>query len=164
MKTKSLIVIAASFGLIGSAYAEHAKGEHNKGEHHMDKLPPEILKKFDKDGDGKLNDEEREAAKAAREEMMKAHRAEMLKKYDKDGDGKLSEEEETTMRQDRRKMILERFDKNKDGELNDEEKAEMRKAMMEHGEHHNGEKHHDSHDGKVDPKVHGDGDAPGVAQ
>ena len=45
-----------------------------------------MFKMFDKDGDGKLNEDERKAVGQARE-------AEMLKRFDKDGDGKLSEEE-----------------------------------------------------------------------
>lgn len=47
----------------------------------------EILKKFDKDGDGKLSDAEK-----------KTLRTEMLKKFDKDGDGKLSYAEKKTLR------------------------------------------------------------------
>ena len=49
-------------------------------------IPKEILEKFDKNGDGKLDEDERKAAMAAR-------KAEFIKKYDKDGDGELSEEE-----------------------------------------------------------------------
>ena len=56
-------------------------------------MPPEILAKFDKDGDGKLNDEERAAAKAAAEAKMEERKKEMIAKFDKDGDGKLSDEE-----------------------------------------------------------------------
>ena len=47
------------------------------------------MKKFDKDGDGKLNEEERAEAR----KTMEARRQEALKKFDKDGDGKLNEEE-----------------------------------------------------------------------
>ena len=49
----------------------------------------EMMKKFDKDGDGKLNEEERAAL---REEGQK-RRKEIIVKFDKDGDGKLNEEE-----------------------------------------------------------------------
>ena len=66
-----------------------------------------MLKKFDKDGDGKLSEEERSAARAEMQKRREAdgqkgsrgeRRAEMLKKFDKDGDGKLSEEERSAMR------------------------------------------------------------------
>ena len=46
----------------------------------------ETIKKFDKDGDGKLNEEEMKALRDAREK-------EWLEKYDTDKDGKLSDEE-----------------------------------------------------------------------
>ena len=54
MKTNTLIVIAAAIGLSGAAHAEEGKGPRPPH-----KLPPEVIAKFDKDGDGKLNEEER---------------------------------------------------------------------------------------------------------
>ena len=87
MKTKPLIIIAAAFGIVGSAYAEEAKPDR---EHR--KLPREIVEKFDTDGDGKLNEEERKAARAARKQMM-------LEKFDKDGDGTLNDDEKAAMRE-----------------------------------------------------------------
>ena len=68
----------------------------------------EVMKKFDKDGDGKLSEEERAAARAEMQKRREAgglkgkgseKQAEMLKKFDKDGDGKLSEDERTAMRE-----------------------------------------------------------------
>ena len=63
-------------------------------------------KRFDKDGDGKLNDAERAAAKAAMGNrkpgeggpLSKEQMAELVKKYDKDGDGRLNEAEKTAAR------------------------------------------------------------------
>ncbi len=160
MKTNTLIVIAAAIGFAGAAHAEEGKQRPERP------MMAEIIKKFDKDGDGKLNEAEREAAKAAREEMMKAQKAEMLKKFDKDGDGKLNEEEETAMREARKKMMMEKFDKDKNGELSDEEKAEMRKAMMEHGGPRGGgdRKPGGPRGGKGGPAPQGDGEAPGVTE
>ena len=43
-------------------------------------IPKEMLEKFDKNGDGKLDEDERK-------EAIRARRAEFIKKYDKDGDG-----------------------------------------------------------------------------
>ncbi|HRT29979.1 MAG TPA: hypothetical protein P5527_09305, partial [Kiritimatiellia bacterium] len=63
-------------------------------------------KQFDKDGDGKLNDEER---KAMMEEMQKRRPnagpqfQERMKQFDKDGDGKLNDEERKAMREAHRK-------------------------------------------------------------
>jgi len=162
MKTKSLIGIAAAFGLAGAAHAEQGKPQRAER-----KLPPEIIEKFDKDGDGKLNDDERKAARAGREEMMQARKAEMLKKFDKDGDGKLSDEERAAMREERKKMILEKFDKDKDGELSDEEKAEMRVVMGKRhpGGPRDGKRKQGPRDGKGKdgPRPEG-GEAPGVTE
>ena len=57
----------------------------------------EIIKKYDKNGDGKLDQEERAA-------FMKDRQAESLKKYDKNGDGKLDEAELQARRDDMRKQ------------------------------------------------------------
>ena len=74
MKTTSLIVIATSLGLLGAACAQpEGKGQDRPEKR---KMPAEVLAKFDADGDGKLNETERAAAKAAREEM----KAKMLEK------------------------------------------------------------------------------------
>ena len=102
--------------------------------------PKAFLEKFDTDGDGKLSEQEREAAKAAMEEKRDA----FIAKYDKDGDGKLNEEERKAAReewkdQDRpnppggpsRERIIKRFDKDGDGKLNEEEREAAKAAMKE---------------------------------
>jgi hypothetical protein len=160
MKTKSLIVIVASFGLIGAAHAEEGKDRPQR------KLPPELMEKIDTDKDGKISPEEREAAKKMREGMMGKHRKEMLEKFDKDGDGKLNDEEEAAMREERKKMVIEKFDKDGDGELNDEEKAEMRKAMMELPRRPDGKRRGpgDGERKRDRPQGGGDKEAPGAGE
>ena len=69
----------------------------------------EMLKKFDKDGDGKLSDTEKTTLRAEmqnrrgggrdRKQWTPEQRDEILKKFDKDGDGKLSQEERDTARE-----------------------------------------------------------------
>ena len=70
-------------------------------------MRPDILKEFDKDGDGKLNDEER-AAMMAEFQKRRANDPqyqEMLKRFDKDGDGKLNDEERKAMMEERAKHM-----------------------------------------------------------
>lgn len=56
----------------------------------------ELMKRFDTDGDGELNDEERQAM---RETMRAEWEARMLEEFDADGDGELSEEERQKARE-----------------------------------------------------------------
>ena len=111
----------------------------------------QLLKQFDKDGDGVLNKEEREAArnavkekKADLQEMRKRHAKDVIKRFDKDADGKLSEDELSVFLEEQRKMfdkmrnqrqdrmmrnipkdILAKYDKDGDGKLSREERREM---------------------------------------
>ncbi len=81
-----------------------------------------VIQKFDKDGDGKLNEEERTAM---REEMRKNRE----KAFDKNGDGKLDETERAAM-QEARKAREKAFDKDGDGKLSPEERKAMREELM----------------------------------
>ena len=65
----------------------------------------EILKKFDKNGDGKLDETERAAMRAAAKEKAQARKAQLerrkaqlIKEFDKNGDGKLDESERAAAR------------------------------------------------------------------
>lgn len=107
-----------------------------------------MLKKFDANGNGQLDPEEREKM---REEMAKGEGRDperlkkILERFDKDGDGKLSEEERAAARAEMQKRreaggvkgsgaekraeMLKKFDKDGDGKLSDDERAAMREAM-----------------------------------
>lgn len=52
-----------------------------------------IMEKYDKNKDGKLDEEEREA-------VRKDRQAERIKRFDKNGDGKLDEQEEAAARKE----------------------------------------------------------------
>ena len=99
-------------------------------------MDPATIKKYDKDGDGKLTGDEQAAAWGAR---MEERRREFMKEYDKDGDGKFSEEEQKAIRDGFRKRMEDwgrrraerRYDKDGDGKLSDEEKAAMEKGEAE---------------------------------
>ena len=80
----------------------------------------EIMKKFDKNGDGKLSEDEKaEIRKTMANRQVPPH---ILEKFDKDGDGKLSDDERAEIR----KEMMAKFDKDGDGKLGPEE----RKAAM----------------------------------
>jgi HlyD family secretion protein len=70
----------------------------------------EMIRQFDKDGDGQLDEAEREQMRAAMQTRFggqgqggqggpRMSREEMLKRFDKDGDGELNEEERAAMRE-----------------------------------------------------------------
>ncbi|MFH1066621.1 MAG: hypothetical protein V1746_01790, partial [bacterium] len=68
-----------------------------------------ILEKYDKNKDGKLDDDEKAAMEKARQERRAKLQNRMLKKYDKNKDGKLDDDEKASMRKERRErrdMIL----------------------------------------------------------
>ena len=99
----STLACAAIVSLTGSTFA--APPENNDPAARK----AEMLKKFDKDGDGKLSDTEKTTLRAEmqnrrgggrdRKQWTPEQRDEMLKKFDTDGDGKLSQEERDTARE-----------------------------------------------------------------
>jgi Ca2+-binding EF-hand superfamily protein len=104
-----------------------------------------MLKRFDADGDGVLNETEREAMRKAIQARRggpggeRPDREEMMKRFDADGDGVLSDEERAAMeaarkehlaeRQQLREEMLKRFDADGDGQLSEEERNTMRETM-----------------------------------
>jgi len=99
----------------------------------VDLNDPATIKKYDKDGDGKLSREERFDAWG---ERIEERRQEFMKQYDTNGDGKFDEKERRAMRDAFQKRMQDwgrrraerRYDKDGDGKLNDEEKAAMEKG------------------------------------
>ena len=83
MKTKLIIGMMVFFGIATLSGASDKKGEKK---HRDTNRAKQLIERFDKDKDGKLNAEERAAA-------SKARKAEILKRFDKDKDGKLNAEE-----------------------------------------------------------------------
>jgi len=115
------------------AAVEKPEGEKKKGPGFPSR--GEMLKKFDTDQDGKLNEEER--ANLRKEMSGGKGPLPMLlaKKFDKDGDGELSEEERAAFRkqmvENGRKLpphLMQRFDTDGDGTLSDEERAGAKQA------------------------------------
>lgn len=91
----------------------------------------EMLKKFDKDGDGKLSDTERQAAREERRAKWQARGKEMregiIKRFDKDNDGKLDQAELGEAMKARREM-----------ERHREHRMMRRHMMMMRHRHHGG--------------------------
>ena len=83
MKIKLIIGMAVLFGI---TTASGAAGKKEDRKHQENRRFKQLIERFDKDKDGKLNAEERAAA-------GKARKAEILKRFDKDKDGKLNAEE-----------------------------------------------------------------------
>src|SRR5690242_740648 len=128
------VLAAALIGIVAPAAMADEQGKGGKG--------AELIKKFDKNGDGKLDDQEKEAAKkefqGKRGAGSPGGRGDLLKKYDKNGDGKLDDDEKEAARKDMKgasrgkgtrgnlesnPKILKHFDKNGDGKLDDDERA-----------------------------------------
>lgn len=108
---------------------EGRRGGFNREE--MEARRAEFMKRYDKDGDGEINEEERAAMREEFEKRREEARAEMLKQYDKDGDGEMSEEERTAAREDMRNKyqeITKKHDKDGDGRLSREEREAAREA------------------------------------
>jgi Ca2+-binding EF-hand superfamily protein len=128
---------------------EAARFEERRAE--FEKRRAEFLQKYDKDGNGELSDEERNAGFAAeREEWRKNNpeaaarfdkaREDFLKKNDKDGDGQLSDEERragfAALREEGRKRweeLSKKHDKDGDGQLNREEREAAFRELRESG-------------------------------
>ena len=85
-----------------------------------DDIRARLIKKFDKDGDGKLNDEE----KAAMDEFVREH-----KKKRGEGASRGERRPHSKAGRESHEDLIKRFDKDEDGKLNDEEKAAMREEM-----------------------------------
>ena len=115
---------------------------------------PELVARFDRDGDGELSPQERQAAMRSLGDLMQGEGGNgmMMERFDSNGDGELSQSERQAMRsivEDRTRELfydnaatgkadtqeildtselLERFDANGDGELNAQERAAARRA------------------------------------
>ncbi|MEO1856324.1 MAG: hypothetical protein ABGY95_03015 [Rubritalea sp.] len=120
MKTKTLLFAITALSISALAQAEEGKAGGNKG---CDKRRAHMIEKFDKDGDGKISEGEREAAKAA----MAERKATFIAKHDSNGDGALDEDEKNAIKA----SFIAKFDTDGDGKLNGDE----RKAVREAGAH-----------------------------
>lgn len=99
---KKFLILALAAALAMPAFAADDAKQEKK-----ERKLTGFFKKYDKDGDGKLNDEEKAAMKADRSKK----RAEMIEKYDTNKDGKLDKEERAKAKADRAAKKAERKEK-----------------------------------------------------
>ena len=112
IRTLSLIAL-----ITAGSHAWAAQDGDGKRKGHGDgELRTKVMEKFDANHDGKLDEGERAAAKAALHERM-----EQAKEHH--GDGKL------------KAKIMEKFDANHDGTLDEGERATAKAALHERKEH-----------------------------
>ena len=112
------LLAVALFNLSPRLLAEEGQGQGKKNRWE---------KRFDVNGDGKLDAQETAAMEAARKDAF----TKLQGKYDKDGDGKLSESEKAERRtamEAKRKETVAKFDKDGDGRLNPEERQAAKAA------------------------------------
>ena len=139
MMTKMKLALALCGSLVagigGIAAAQAPQGQGPRAQ---------ILQKYDTNGDGKLDPQERAAMRADLKAKWQAKKAEMLAKYDTNRDGKLEPEERKVMIDDRATAQFQKIDANKDGVITlDEFKSfkeshPMRHARRGHGFRHRG--------------------------
>jgi Skp family chaperone for outer membrane proteins len=130
MKTTKLI-LAATLGLAitGTLAAEDQNPNAPRRAFVRGMLFAHMLHKADTDGDGRLSEAERTAAKAKFQEQRK----EFVAKHDKDGDGTLSDAERTAAREQIKTRLQEakaKFDTDGDGKLSEAERKAAREAWQ----------------------------------
>ena len=124
-KALTLTVLAAAFLLLPASVTaedgpetEQPRDERRPGRKAR-KHREAILERFDVNGNGQLDEEERKAARKARKQRHEGRQERRLKRFDKNGDGKLNDEERKSAtkarkqrHEGRRERRLKRFDKN----------------------------------------------------
>ena len=152
---KKILIFLSAIGLMVGTYAKPEKAGKRPSPGEGRPSREEIIKKFDKDGDGKLSDEEKAELRKKMAERSGGGRKLppfLMKKFDKDGDGKLSDEEKAEARKTmeaRRKEMIGKFDKDGDGKLNEEERKAAMAARPKPGE---GAKPEEKEEGKKKKK------------
>lgn len=145
-------VLVAGLFAAGAVQAQDAKQGKGRG---GAQAREEMLKQYDANKDGKLDETER--AKMVEDRIAKIKAGEvapfLLQRFDEDKDGKLSDAEKEKLiaslksggfgggaggaggrgGADFQKRLLDRFDANKDGKLDDAEKAKARESRPQGG-------------------------------
>ena len=136
MKTSKILTTYTALTLAITMSA-NAQGGGNKGNGPGGKRAggplKEMREKFDKDGDGELNETERAELKKEIMKRRDANKAKILKRFDTDKNGELSSEEKKAARlvlskerKEIKEAALKEFDKDGDGTLSADERKGTR--------------------------------------
>lgn len=140
-RTLALLIaapLAAGTATYAAAQGDHPSAKDTAGDLGGDPSARPWLQKFDRNGDGKLDDAERAQMKAALAAKRAERQKERLAKYDANQDGTLDDTERTAMRDDRLTERFQAMDANHDGTLTLEEF----KTGAQAGHHRHGRRHH----------------------
>jgi Ca2+-binding EF-hand superfamily protein len=127
-KTLALLAALATTAAAGLAAAEPGHHGPRKGE---------LMKKYDANGDGKLDEHERQALRAERKSFREQHRKEMITRYDRNRDGKLDDAERKVLIDEKTAARFARIDTDRNGQIS---LAEFQAAAASKGffRHHRG--------------------------
>lgn len=130
---RTLPTLLALATLVAGPVLMAAEGEDRPKRHDGERGHGAELKKFDTNGDGKLDDAEKAAMRAAVGDRLKKNHPELFTKLDTNGDGALSEDEMKAGREKMRELHdkKEKADTNGDGKVDDAERAAKRAEMAE---------------------------------
>lgn len=100
----------AAFGLLGAVGALRAEEPAAPAPAVVSapEVTARVLKKFDANGDGKLDETERAAWEAEKKAHAEKQKAAMMEKYDLDKNGQIDATEQAAMKADRDKLRAER--------------------------------------------------------
>lgn len=112
--------------------------------------PAEVLKEFDKNNDGKLDETERKAAHAAMQARRQDEHKKMLAQFDANRDGKLDDAEREKLMEQKATEHFQQIDTNHDGVLS---LAEFKAGVRAHHEQMGAGRGHHGRRGPMGPRA-----------
>src|SRR5690242_20683539 len=153
MMTKLKLALALSGSLlasIGGIASAQGWGSYNR----IGPKKGAILQKYDTNGDGQLDAQEKAAMRADFQAKREAKKQEMLAKYDTNKDGKLEPAERQVMRDEKAAKLFEKIDVDHNGAITLDEFKQAEGKLMRHARFGKFRMHHR---GFVGPRGNGAG-------